>query len=369
MESYDTILCDLIRIRTDTESDPKTDPLVDYITDILQKNNIVFTSIPTPNNLKKNILACINVNSLHDINDGIILSGHMDTVGASLSEWKSDPFIPERKGNDIYGRGTVDMKQFIAIVLALLPQLKQFQIPIFFSFTCDEETDDLGIQQIIKYFKEHNIQPRYALVGEATNFNLYVGHRGYIGFQTIIDGVSGHAGSPERGTNAVYIGAKFISKIESLNQIYASQGTTLNVGIASGGIERNSIPARSIIDWELRCCCQDHQTAIIDEINRFIEELRSQYPNGKITIEKKETLYVFEEKSDSPLTAKAEQILGTKRMHCSFASEAGFFQTQGIDTLICGPGFPELAHSSSEHISIQDLDKYAKFLIDLIKQL
>ncbi len=250
MKSIPEILCDLIQIRTDPTVQDNSS-IVNYITNYLRENGIIFKLIPNSDR-KMNIFAGINVGGLHDISGDIVLSGHMDTVGATPADWGTDPFQGTIRNGQVYGRGAMDMKQFIAVVLGLLPELKQISIPIFFAFTCDEETTVYGAEQITRFLAENRIKPDYALIGEATDFKLCVGNRGYAGYQTCIKGVTGHAGNPSLGTNAAYISAKIISKIEALNAAYMSQGTTLNVGIINGGIGRNSIPDYATIDCEVR---------------------------------------------------------------------------------------------------------------------
>jgi len=359
------ILCDLIQIRTDPLVQENAE-MVNYITNHLRENGILFELIPNPDG-EMNIFAGINVRELHDISGGIVLSGHMDTVGATPADWETDPFQGIVRGGKIYGRGTMDMKHFIAVVLGLLPELKQNSLPIFLALTCDEETTVYGAEQITRFLTEKHIKPDYALIGEATDFKLCVGNRGYAGYQTCVKGVTGHAGAPSLGINATYIAAKIISKIEALNAVYMSQGTTLNVGIISGGIGRNSIPEHATIDWEVRYQNRDILDKINAEMNSFYHTLAKDYPNARITVNAAETLPAFEKQPASRITQTAKDLLYTEVFEISYASEAGFYQALGMDTLMCGAGNPKLAHAVNEHIAVADLEKYATFLIDLIK--
>ena len=362
------ILCDLIQIRTDPAVQNNV-AFVYYLVEILRKNDIVYEKIPNPDGRGDNLLAGINVRELKDIKGGILLSGHIDTVGATASEWQTNPFQGVIKDGKIYGRGTMDMKHFIAVVLHLIPQLKQIKLPIFLAFSCDEETNVLGVRQLTIFLEKNNIRPQYALIGEATDFNLYVANRGYAGYQTIIRGVAGHAGAPELGTNAAYIAAKIISKIETLNALYTPQGTTLNVGIIQGGIGRNAIPAEARIDWEIRYKNDKAHQQIIREMEDLYQNLKQTYPKSEISVEPRETLSAFEEKSDSRLTRIAENILNTPRRSFPYASEAGFYQALGMDTLMCGAGDPKLAHGADEYIAVADLNKYAEFLMNLLENI
>ena len=251
MKNVENILCDLIRIRTDNTV-KSNDEFVNYICDFLSHENVLFKKVPNPDKNFNNILAGINVKELKNIDTGLVLSGHMDTVSANLSDWKTDPFKASIIDDKIYGRGSVDMKHFIAVVLSLIPEIKKARIPVFLFFSSDEETNVQGVRSLISFMKEQNIYPKYALIGEATHFDLCVASRGYIGYKTLIKGVAAHSGDPSLGTNAAYIGAKIISKIEKLNEEYTPKGTSLNVGLAQGGIGRNSVPSEFFIDWEIR---------------------------------------------------------------------------------------------------------------------
>ena len=365
MKSIPEILCDLIQIRTDPTVQDNF-AMVGYITNYLRENGIIFELISNPDG-KMNILTGINVRQLQDISGGIVLSGHMDTVGATPLDWETDPFQGIIRNGKIYGRGAMDMKHFIAVVLGLLPKLKQISIPIFLALTCDEETTVCGAERITQFLTDNHIKPDCALIGESTDFKLCVGNRGYAGYRTCIKGVTGHAGNPSFGTNATYLAAKIISKIEALNTAYMPQGTTLNVGIINGGIGRNSIPDYAAIDWEVRYQNRDVLEQINTEMNAFYQILLKDYSDARITVNMAETLPAFERQTVSRITQTAKDLLKTEEFEISYASEAGFYQALGMDTLMCGVGNPKLAHAVNEYIAVGDLEKYATFLVDLIK--
>lgn len=361
------ILMDLIRLRTDDKV-ANNKLFVDYVVDILQKNDIRYKRLPNMDG-NENIIAGINIESFKNINSGIAFSGHMDTVGANVKDWDTDPFVASQINNVIYGRGTVDMKYFIAVLLAAIPKLKKINMPIFFLLTCDEETQVQGIEVISNFLQMRNIHPQYALIGEPTNNHLCVANKGYLGFRTVVKGIAAHSSMPEIGVNAAYIASKFVVKIEEISQQYISKGTTLNVGVITGGEGRNSIPSEISIDWEIRSFEQKHQTAILEQIALVEQELMTTYKNSFISTETKESLPVFERKDNSTIVQVAQNILKSDTKTMPHATEAGFLQRIGIDTLICGAGDEELAHSSSEHIDIADIQRYEHFIIRLAQEL
>lgn len=368
MNNISNILCDLIRIQTDDKT--KSNKLfVDYICKILSEHNIMFERILNHSGIQESIIAGMNVPALENINTGLVLSGHMDTVAANPADWACNPFQGQLINNEIYGRGTVDMKYFIAVVLSLLPELKSADFPIFLAFSCDEETDVTGVQTLTTFLQERHIHPQYALIGEPTHFDLCVSNRGYIGYQTVVKGISAHSGSPELGVNAAYIAAQIVSKIEELNNRYTPRGTTLNVGVLHGGEGRNSIPSRLSIDWEIRYVRETDKNEILSEIQTLKTHLLEHYTGADISSLTTEYLPPFERRDNGVLIDTVQHILGTNTFDLPYATEAGFFQSIGIETLICGAGNEQLAHCANERIHVNDLTRYQQFLIDFIHEI
>ncbi len=362
MLTIETILKNLIKIRTDDKTKSNSD-CVDFICSILEHHRVCYEIVPTPDTPLNNIVAGINVATLKDINTGVVLSGHMDTVGADPNKWASNPFLAVEKDGLIYGRGTIDMKHFIAITLALIPEIQKTNKPVLLAFSCDEETDAMGIRALSAFFKERNIVPQYALIGEPTGFDLCIANRGYAGYVTTINGVSCHSSTPDLGTNALYIAAKIATKIEELNHVYTPKGATLNVGMITGGQCRNAVAGQAKIDWEIRY----EQECVYGEIQKQLEqvyvELKQMYPKARITTSEIEKLPAFENNKSTVITQIAQSILETKTRTLPYATEAGFFQKMGIETLVCGAGDEKLAHTDTEHVAVADLNKYVTFLI------
>lgn len=368
MNKVQEILSDLISIRTDDKMKPNTQ-FVEYICRILSEHNVLYKRISNPNEIQENIIAGIGVQELKNINTGLVLSAHMDTVPANPKDWDANPFQARLINNNIYGRGTVDMKYFIAVLLSMIEELKKAGIPIFLLFSCDEETDVNGIQTLMSFLEMRNIKPKYALVGEPTHFNLCISNRGYAGFTTIVKGISAHSGNPELGVNAVYIASKIIAYIEELNKQYTDAGTTLNVGVIQGGEGRNLVPSEVLIDWEIRYDSDNIKSELLDKIKALQKSLITDYKNAHIYLKEKENLPPFEKQSDSRLVQIVQGILKTQSFSLPYATEAGFFQKNDIETLICGAGDERLAHSSSECIHVDDLTKYRNFLIDFVHKI
>ena len=367
MKNVADILCDLINIRTDDVSKSNKE-FVDYVCRLFDEEGVVYERVLAHDGLKENIVAVVGAPSLQNIK-GVVLSGHMDTVPANINDWKTDPFKAAISDGKIFGRGAVDMKFFIACVLSILPDIKHTRVPIIISFSCDEETHVLGIQDICNFFKERNIYPQYALVGEPTDFNVRVGHKGYFGYTTTIKGKSAHSSRPERGINAIFIAARLISKIEELSQSFSDQSTTLNVGAIRGGEQRTTIIFFLFFVCEIRSTHDQSVQWVLTQLQNFYDTVKHLYPGAEINVETKEVLPVFEEREKGLFHEIISHILKTQDVTSFSATEAGFFQKEGIETLICGVSGSATAHTAEEHVYIADLEKYNDFLKKLIAKL
>ena len=367
MDDVQNILSDLIKFRTDTKEGKKK--AVDYICRLLDEHQVLYQRVFGQDTEVMGIIAGINVCELKNIDKGLILSGHIDVVKAQSDNWQTDPFVLADINGCLYGRGTVDMKSFVAVVLSLIEDFKAVDYPIFLIFSTDEETDVRSIQQLISFMDEKSIHPEYALIGEPTNIKVCVAHNGYLGFTTCVAGKEGHSSRPDLGTNAIYAATKIISKIEEINARYQPLGTTLNVGVIQGGTNRNSIAGKCFFDWDIRYISDKHRQDIICEVEKVYEELEKQYVFLAITYEITEELPSFEKTLNNQFFENVSQILTANEIILPFATEAGFFQKYGVKTLVCGVGDENLSHTANECIKISDLVKYRAFLKRLICQL
>ncbi len=366
MKTVKDILADLIAIKSDGAREG-VDCCIDYISDILSKYDVCFERVKHAGNEKESLVAVVNRSKLQDISGGLLFSGHIDTVSANEAEWHVFPFELTEVSGKLYGRGTVDMKYFAAVLLSQLEMFKKVGVPIILVFTSDEETDVCGARAVVSFLQKRHIFPRYALIGEPTNFKQCVANKGYAGYRTIVKGVAGHSSAPELGVNAIYVATKIVLEIERLNAQYMPLGTTLNVGVMNGGKERNSIADEAIVDWEIRYVSEEHKEAILQVLSFFEKNLVEVYQGARIEQFQQETLPAFVEKADGRLTEIVSDLLHTEKLALKYATEAGFFQQAGIETLICGAGDENLAHTSGEYILEEDLKRYVLFLEEFVK--
>ena len=182
-----------------------------------------------------------------DNGKGIILSGHSDVVPAISSDWSSDPFVARDSGNKIFGRGTSDMKGFIACTLAVAPLFadEKLSLPIHFSYTFDEETGCLGAPLVLNDLQKRNIKVSACIIGEPTNMKAITANKGYNEYITHFTGLSGHASNPEAGVSAIEYAIEYSNKLLELRndlkkrnngKIFLPEYTTLQIGKISGGM-------------------------------------------------------------------------------------------------------------------------------------
>lgn len=347
------ILSDLIALQSDTHDKIKN--IADYICNILNKHNILYQRIRHNENTAESIIAGINIEKLSDINSGILLSGHMDTVTTNAVLWTNPPFKATVSGNKIYGCGAVDMKYFIATVLELIPTMQGYKFPIILAFTGDEETDVYGIKHICNFMQENNIKPQMAIVGEPTCSKILVGHNGYCGHTTNIQGVAAHSSNINDGINSIYIASEIISHIKQLAEKYAVLGTTINVGTISGGTQKNTVPDKTTFEWDVRFARPEHLNEITQSVQEFINTILNKYSGANIKTDTAEFIYALMQNPDSKIADIIYSATNAEKIVSPIATEAGFLQSYGIDTVVFGTGDTKLAHTVNENISMDSL--------------
>ena len=314
---------------------------------------------------------------------GIILSGHTDVVPAVASEWTSDPYIAREKDNKVYGRGTCDMKGFIACTLAVAPLFasKKLKAPIHFSYTFDEETGCLGAPFVLADLKKRNINFSACIIGEPTSMKAITAHKGYNEYITYFTGLSGHASNPENGVSAIEYAIRYSNKLIELRDelkkrnskktSFSPSYSTLQIGKISGGIGANVIPDQCSLEWEVRPINKDDGDFVSKNIDSFakdilLPEMKKNNPKGNIKKEIIGEVVGFNKEEKSEAANLVCNLTGDNAKETmSFGTEAGLFQNSGISTVICGPGSIEQAHTVDEYITFDQLKKCLKMLISL----
>ena len=370
------ILTDLISFQTISGQDNNS--LINYCDDILKKNGA--TSFKTYDDDKKrvNLFSTIKAKKTNG-KTPIILSGHTDVVPVSKG-WSTDPFKATIKGDKLYGRGSCDMKGFIACALAYAPIFSKANLDrdIHFSFTFDEETACIGAPILIKELKKRGFKKGICIVGEPTNMKIIDAHKGAYEYTTYFEGLAGHSSQPHKGVSAVEYAARYVTKLIELRQklkdrvpkdsIFTPPYSTLSIGGIFGGIAHNVIADKCHVKWETRPVIKEDAKFLNSELDKYVNEellpaMKKVYPESNIRKEVIGEIIGFDRDKDSEACEFVSSITGdNSREVVSFGTEAGLFQEIGISTAVCGPGSIEQAHKIDEFIKLDEIHKCLNFL-------
>ena len=370
------ILNDLISFKT--ISGRENGPLIDYCDDILKKNGVSTFRVFDKNKERVNLFGTIKAKKMNR-KKPIILSGHTDVVPVSKG-WNTDPFIATVKGDKLFGRGSCDMKGFIACVLAYVPTLSRNSLDrdIHFSFTFDEETACIGAPLLIKELKKRSITDGICIIGEPTKMKIIDAHKGMNEYTVHFEGLAGHSSQPSRGVNAIEYASRYINKLLEIRKelisrapkdcIFDPPHSTLSVGGISGGIAHNVIADKCKVEWETRPVVKEDGKFVTDKIDKFVSEellpqMKKIFPNSNIRKETIGEVIGFNRIKDSEACEFVSSITGdNSREVVSFGTEAGLFQEIGISTVVCGPGSIDQAHKIDEFIELNEIKKCLNFL-------
>jgi len=315
---------------------------------------------------------------------GIILSGHTDVVPVDGQDWLSDPFrVIERDGR-LFGRGTADMKGFIASCLALAPEFARadLRIPVHFAFSYDEETGCIGVRRLIADLAGLVVRPRLCIVGEPTEMGVVIGHKGKKSVRCSVHGHESHSALNHLGVNAVEIAAEMVTFLRGLQRRIRHEGpfdhgydppyTTVHSGTIKGGTALNIVPRDCQFEFEIRNLPDHDPEALMAELRglaqSLVVEMLAIDPACGIFFEESTTAGLSTA-VDAEATLLAHHLAETDRTaKVSFTTEAGLFHAARIPTVVCGPGSIAQAHRPDEFIAIDQLAKCEAFLRRLLER-
>ncbi len=380
LDSAEALLADLVGFAS-ISCLPNHD-IVTYIKSYLESHGIEVHLDAHEDGERFNLFA-----SIGPVTDGgILLSGHLDVVPANPASWSRDPFVLHRENGRLYGRGAVDMKGFLAIVLAMVPAFQDaaddLVMPIHFAFTFDEEVGSFGAAQMPAMLEKMGIKPAIALIGEPTGMKPFIGHKGGLELIAELRGTAGHASDPRGKVNTLYYAARLISHLEEKAKILAANPskntpfdppyTTISVGHIEGGEARNMIADKCRFLWEIRPLPEDDPYVILSEIRTFVDrelipEMREKCPNAGIGLIIDAWAPGMQAR---PYSAAANLAARLWTNHTpgvlSFGTDGGHFQIAGLDTIIFGPGDIAQMHQPDEFIEISALADGLTFLDRLL---
>lgn len=367
----------------DTTSRTSNFELLRVIETELDRYDIPHQRVLDTTRTKASLLARIGPN----VDGGVVLTGHTDCVPVEGQPWSTDPFQLHERDGRLYGRGTCDMKGFLAVVLAALPSMAHAQLarPIQLVLTYDEEVGTAGAPDAVDALLASHPRPTAVIVGEPTDMIPIVGHKGIRTFTTTVEGVDGHSSQPHLAANAIAALSRIATFIDDLAARHRAAGadtrfdpphTTFNLATIRGGQAINIVPRHAELTWEYRPVPADDSFDVLEEVERFAQEevlpqLRETTGVGAIVT----TSNTVSRGLDIEVDSAAERLVRTLTDYqgpgttVPFATDGGHFQAAGLSTVVCGPGSIEQAHQPDEWITLGQLARAERLVDQLIDHL
>lgn len=318
---------------------------------------------------------------------GVALSGHSDVVPVEGQDWTRNPWALSREGELLYGRGTTDMKGFIAAALAAVPAMLEAPLrePIHFCISHDEEIGCVGVRTLLEYLSRQPNRPRSCIVGEPTRMDVVTAHKGKLGMRCMVKGHACHSALAPQGVNAVHAAARVIGFLADMARKKQEEGpfdenfdvphSTVHTGVIEGGSALNIVPAECRFDFEFRNLPQEDPQDMIESVKRFVRErVEPEMRTPEHGVE-----FQWTELSNFPglNSDEADEIVKLVRRlrhndrikKVGFGTEAGGFSGIGIQSVVCGPGSITQAHIPDEYVEIGQLAECERFINDVIRHL
>jgi acetylornithine deacetylase len=311
---------------------------------------------------------------------GVVLSGHTDVVPVDGQDWRSDPFVLTERDGRLYGRGTSDMKSFIACVLAVVPGYARqgLRTPVHLAFSYDEEVGCLGVRGLLDDLAQAGIRPRSCIVGEPTEMRPVIAHKGKQSYRCTVRGLASHSAYAPYGVNAVEAAAEAIAFLKQLARRHRDRGpydrgfdvaySTVHTGVIHGGTALNIVPQECVFDFEFRNLPGDDPLALLHEFEQHLREriepeMHAVDPRCGFSLQKLSEMPALTTGPEAEITALAQELSGSSEIaKVSFGTEAAHFQVAGVPTVVCGPGSIREAHKPDEFVTLAQVAQCEHFL-------
>jgi len=365
----------------DTTSRESNMALIDWVRGYLRDHGIESRLTFDDTRKKANLFATVGP----PVDGGIVISGHTDVVPVDGQPWTSDPWRATEVGDRLVGRGVCDMKSFIAIALALVPDMlaRELARPLHFALSYDEEVGCIGVRRLIADLANVEYKPGGCIVGEPTGMELVVAHKGKRSYACRVRGFEAHSALTPKGVNAVEIACEIVTHLRGMAKRFRDRGrhdrdydvpfTTVHVGTIKGGTALNIVPRDCEFKFEFRHMPFDDPEALYREITdyaaRFLPEMHAVAADTGIVFEELSNLPGFDTGADSDIAALGRCCNhGTQFNKVSFGAEASLFHDAGIPSILCGPGHIAQAHQPNEWVTLEQVAQCEAFLRRLIDQ-
>lgn len=367
----------------DTTSRRSNLELIQWVEQYLAHLDIPSRRVPNVDGTKSNLLATIGP----AVEGGIVLSGHTDVVPVDGQPWSSDPWVLTERDGRLYGRGTCDMKGFLALALAAAPDLAGVTLdrPVHLAFSYDEEVGCLGAPDMIEVIATEVPRPALVVVGEPTDMVAVRGHKGIASFIVTVTGREAHSSLTHLGVSANMAAIKLMATLVELSErlereadpasLFTPKGATLTVGQVNGGTAVNILARECVFIFDLRTPAGLDPMALLADFfaatDRMDAEIKAKAPEGGVKVERRSLTPAFAPEENGVAEAFARKLTGDNGPPrvVPYAAEAGQFQGAGFSTVICGPGSIDQAHQPDEYVEISQMQRGAAFMRRLIEEL
>lgn len=360
----------------DTTSAKSNLELIAYVQDYLTAHGVESALVPAPDGQPK---ACLYATIGPRDRAGVGLSGHTDCVPVTDQAWDTDPFTLTERDGHLYGRGSADMKGFVACMLASVPAYKrrQLSVPIHLLLSYDEEVGCKGVRPMIAEFGKALQRPRLVIVGEPTTMQVVDAHKGPSRFEVTVTGQDAHSSMPHLGVNAIMVAARLIGELQRIEQDlkkrhfserFTPPYSTIQVGKIEGGTAPNIVPRRCVFGWDVRALPGLDARGVAAELEGFaarelLPQMHAIAPDCRIDIAPVNTAPAFAAEEGSEAVSLAMRLAGQNETFAvAYGTEASFFQEGACPSVICGPGDIAQAHKPNEFIAVSEIEKCMGFL-------
>ncbi|CAI8176733.1 MAG: acetylornithine deacetylase [Planktomarina sp.] len=339
--------------------------------------------IPNVDESKANLFATLGPQDI----GGVMLSGHTDVVPVTGQAWTVPAFSMTQRDGKIFGRGTADMKGFIAAMMnaAKLASTQTLKTPLHLALSYDEEIGCIGVRSMIDMLSNAPIRPQMCIVGEPTGLAVATGHKGKIAARAKCTGRAGHSALAPFAVNALYLANEFITELRKVQDVlrlgvvqdldYDVPYTTLHVGRIAGGGALNIVPHSCELDFEIRNLAQDNPAEILEKLRQAADLIalsaRNVASEANIEIEVFNTYPGLDTPSSAPVVGFVKSLMGANgTIKVAYGTEGGLFdQSLGVPTVVCGPGDMAQGHKPDEFITEAQLAACDTMLVNLLHRL
>lgn len=358
--------------------------LIEYVREYLDHYGVESELVFSEDKTKANLYATIGPKD----KPGILLSGHTDVVPVIGQNWSTEPFQVVEKEGRLLGRGTADMKSFIAVALAFVPELltSQLHTPVHLAFSYDEEIGCVGVRRLLTMMEGMPVRPAMCIVGEPTNMHVFHAHKGKESMRVKVTGHEAHSSIPDSGVNAIDYALELMNLIRRIARDIEREGpfeegynvtySTVHIGRIKGGAAVNIVPKHCEFDFEIRNIPDHDPRPILDQIISYARQtlepqMKAVNPGCGFEFESIGDYPGMFTSPDEAVVAFVKSLAETEETSkTSFGTEGGLFSGQlGIPTVVCGPGNIEQAHKPDEFIEMEQVQRMERFMRRLIDAL